>query len=288
MGLQERHGRPAYYRSVRQGGRVRSVYLGIGQQAIDLAERDAAIKRESKRVREASEQAERQAREWFDTVEVITRAALIAAGCHQHKRQWRRKRTPMDSTAPATINTTVAIPMAGSVLERFRAGDKTVTQKEARAMFRDIPGLLKTTGNPARLAIVATIERSCQADDHVLRAATMANVERVIAELAGPKPTPTEMLLAERAAACWLEVNLLEVQHNCTLGAVSADAIRRLDSANRRFLAAVRTLAVVRKLDLPDVRINIDSRQVHLGGKPDVQPSGQGAGAGDLVLGVDR
>jgi hypothetical protein len=36
---------------------------------------------------------ERAVAEWFDGVQAVADAAMLAAGYHKHKGQWRRKRT---------------------------------------------------------------------------------------------------------------------------------------------------------------------------------------------------
>jgi hypothetical protein len=76
-------------------------------------------------------------------------------------------------------------------------------------------------------------------------------------ELAGPNPTPLELVLCERVAACWLDVNIVERMfskvHDGESVAVATFRDKRRDRANRRFLAACRSLAVVRKLLKPMV-----------------------------------
>lgn len=95
MSLQLRRDRPAYYRSVREGGQVRSVYVASGPAAVALAGRDAQAKAEAKARREQDEAQEREIAEWFDAVEAVARAVLIASGYHQHKRgKWRKRRGP--------------------------------------------------------------------------------------------------------------------------------------------------------------------------------------------------
>ncbi len=99
MSLQLRRDRPAYYRSVREGGQVRSVYVASGPAAVALAGRDAQAKAEAKAEakarREQDEAQEREIAEWFDAVEAVARAVLIASGYHQHKRgKWRKRRGP--------------------------------------------------------------------------------------------------------------------------------------------------------------------------------------------------
>ncbi len=78
------------------------------------------------------------------------------------------------------------------------------------------------------------------------------------AELAGPSPSPAEMVLAETAATCWFAFRLHEAQYadsatsedGITL-AQSEHAQRRIDRAHRRLLSTVKTLATVRRLAVP-------------------------------------
>ena len=99
MGWEERRGRLYYYRSVREGKRVRKEYGGggaLGQLAAQLDE----LKRLQRKEEEASwreewDRLQRSAaflQELEEAAEVLTRAYLLASGCHQYKSQWRRKR----------------------------------------------------------------------------------------------------------------------------------------------------------------------------------------------------
>ena len=89
-----------YYRSRREGGRVRTEYLGPAGQAElftyldaeDKEQREAERERE-RAEREAIEREESELAGWFGRVEAIAQAALNAAGYHQHKRgEWRKRR----------------------------------------------------------------------------------------------------------------------------------------------------------------------------------------------------
>ena len=79
-------------------------------------------------------------------------------------------------------------------------------------------------------------------------------MQEVQAELAGPAPSPLESLLAERAALCWGQSYLADV---CALakqragGPEAAQADRRAAVCQARYLAALRQLALVRKLLRP-------------------------------------
>jgi hypothetical protein len=60
--------------------------------AEERAEREA--EREAARVeREEADAEERAVAEWFIGVQAVADAAMVAAGFHKHKGQWRRKRT---------------------------------------------------------------------------------------------------------------------------------------------------------------------------------------------------
>ena len=51
------------------------------------------VTREEARVeREEAAAEERAIAEWFDSVQAVADAAMVAAGFHKHKGQWRRKR----------------------------------------------------------------------------------------------------------------------------------------------------------------------------------------------------
>jgi hypothetical protein len=97
------------------------------------------------------------------------------------------------------------------------------------------------------------------------------------AELLGPEPTPLERLLVERIGVAWLQV------HHADLDAaaarrkdrgetpVSLHAQRRLESAQRRYLQALKQLAVVRThLRPPVTPVQMATR---LGGRGNPAPA---------------
>jgi hypothetical protein len=75
--------------------------------------------------------------------------------------------------------------------------------------------------------------------------------------LAGPDPSYIEVLLAERAAVCWLVAYRAELAGVSTEGlTVHAAECRQkaLTHAHNRLNSALRTLAQVRRLKLPSLR----------------------------------
>jgi hypothetical protein len=100
MGWEKRERGGLYYtRSRKVDGRVVREYFGTGPLAEIVAEGDelerlqkeeeAAYRKEE---RERLEQSAGLLRELEEAAEVLTRAELLASGCHEHKGQWRRRR----------------------------------------------------------------------------------------------------------------------------------------------------------------------------------------------------
>ncbi len=98
--------------------------------------------------------------------------------------------------------------------------------------------------------------------------AVRRKLELLRADLLGPDPTPVERLLVERVAACWLQVQDAELRYAQGQGSLSIRQAdyhqRRMDAANRRYLAALKALAVVRKLAVPVLQVNVARRQVNV------------------------
>src|SRR5512135_2036632 len=100
MGWKQINGRKYYYKSERVGGRIKSTYYGSGELAslVAILDAEAREEREAKRRRQRAERKraeaeERAVAEWFDEVQAVADAAMVAAGFHKHRGQWRRKRT---------------------------------------------------------------------------------------------------------------------------------------------------------------------------------------------------
>ena len=99
MGWEERRGRLYYYRSIREGKRVRKEYVGGGTLGQLLAQLDELerLQREEEEVswREERERLERSAgflQELEEAAQILIRAELLVAGFHKRKGEWRRLR----------------------------------------------------------------------------------------------------------------------------------------------------------------------------------------------------
>jgi len=115
----------------------------------------------------------------------------------------------------------------------------------------------------------STVIEKAAGDNEMIRKAIGMKMARLVAELAGPEPTPIERLLAERAAYCWL---VLWRYESHLAGATDLTSKReeyhqrRIDAAHRRYLSSLRTLSQVRKLALPAVQISVGGNQVNVTG----------------------
>ena len=104
MAWEERERGERYYTKSRKvGGRVVREYVG-GDVVGELAARTDAEERERREAEAAEGRAEVQrveelvapVAELGEVAEALARAHLIAAGCHRHKGEWRRRRERRD------------------------------------------------------------------------------------------------------------------------------------------------------------------------------------------------
>jgi hypothetical protein len=156
-----------------------------------------------------------------------------------------------------------------NMLQRARAGDYS-TLPEVRAIMQVPANIDRMGGNLAR-EVEAAFLRLLTGKNLVTREALHRKLEVLRNELAGPKPTPIEGLLAARAIACWLQVHDADWRYTLCLEnplattAQSEFHQRRMDRAHVRYLSALKTLAQVRKLAVPVLQVNIAQKQVNVG-----------------------
>ena len=100
MTLERRDGNLYYYRSIRDGEKVRKVYVGAGEFARIFAEGDILRRtgRKAQREREKAELERLEAlaapvEELSEAAEVLVRAHLVDAGYHRRKGEYRRVRS---------------------------------------------------------------------------------------------------------------------------------------------------------------------------------------------------
>jgi hypothetical protein len=145
-------------------------------------------------------------------------------------------------------------------------GDQEAKRQLRRAVRESAPEVI------ARCSNIARTYRRLAADtasgrDLLVKEAMVERAERMAHEIAGEKRTPLEVLLSERIASLWVLVETQEAllfatyvrgQEKPVGPAFIIQMCKIQESVNRRYLAAIKTLAQVRKLqaNTPAVQYN--------------------------------
>ena len=139
------------------------------------------------------------------------------------------------------------------LVNRAQQGDETALPELREALDAD-PALWEKAGDLSKVSLFSMVLLVSGKDLH-RRECMLRKVESLRQELAGPEPTPIEKLLVERIISSWLETSYFDVrQDHCNITLAQAGYLsRQRDSSQRRYLAAIKALATLRKL-LPKAR----------------------------------
>jgi hypothetical protein len=164
-----------------------------------------------------------------------------------------------------------AAPKKGSDLlalaDRAQKGDKTALPA-LRELLSD-PALVDVLGGDLARQAQLTLIGKFSGKNLLFKESLTRKLDLMRAELAGTSPTPLERLLVDRVVTCWLHLHHLEMLYagkesmTLTLGTYYQ---RCLSAAQKRYLSAIKTLALVRKLALPVLQVNIARKQVNMAG----------------------
>jgi hypothetical protein len=150
--------------------------------------------------------------------------------------------------------------------DRAQNGDKTALPA-LREVLKDPASVDLLGGDLARQVQVSLLERFGK--NLLFKESVKRKLELLRSELAGPNPVPLERLLVERVVTCWLVLHHLELLYagkESMSVEVGTYYQRCLSSAQKRYLTAIKTLAVVRKLAVPVLQVNIAKKQVNVAG----------------------
>jgi hypothetical protein len=153
------------------------------------------------------------------------------------------------------------------LIERAQRGDE-----KTLPMLREIlkePHMVESCGNLARHAENGLI-RKFTGKDLAVKEGLFRKLHSLKAELSGTSPSPLERLLVERIALCWLHLHHLEAiyAHKDSMALDLGIYYQKcIDRAHKRYLSAIKTLAVIRKLALPVLQVNIAKKQVNVAGQ---------------------
>jgi len=153
-------------------------------------------------------------------------------------------------------------------LKRARSGDEA-TLPAVRKLLENPAMVEQFGGDLARQAELSFVE-AVAGKNLPWKEALARKLELMRAELAGPDPTPLERLLVERVVACWLQVQDADIRY--AQGQKERTIVqgdyqqRRMDHAHKRYLSAIKALALVRKVALPVLQVNIAKKQINVAG----------------------
>jgi len=163
--------------------------------------------------------------------------------------------------------------------KKAEAGDKRA-RKELRARVRSSSEEVIGRASDVGRKMGQTLAHTASGGDPLTEEALYAKLDLMRAQIAGEDPTPLEVLLTERVVSLWMLTTVLEALIATQYRRVVDDPSERLspsyvlqqsrilESATRRYLAAVRELARVRKLLAGVPAATGSSRQGARGGVP--------------------
>jgi hypothetical protein len=156
-----------------------------------------------------------------------------------------------------------------ALLPAANAGDAAALA-ELREVLDATPQLWKEVGDLGRQAEVALVRVAVGANP-IAKDAIVRKLDAIRQEVAGSNPSPLERLLADRVAISWLSLTVAEGTYHQALerGLSQVNDTfhqQRVERAQRRYLAAIKALAQVRKLGVPAVQVNIGEKQVNVAG----------------------
>jgi hypothetical protein len=161
------------------------------------------------------------------------------------------------------------------LVQRAEQGDEAVLP-ELRVALDANPWVWERYGDLAQQSQAAWLQLIA-GPNLLLHESTRRKAEQLRAELAGPAASPLERLLVERVVSTWFQVHYSDAAYAQQKGSTPAQhtaALRRQNSAQQRFVLAVKALATVRKLLRPGLSpVDLALRPV-----PE-RPAGRRAGA---------
>lgn len=151
------------------------------------------------------------------------------------------------------------------LIERAGKGDQSAC--EALYALMDEEGT--AAGFIASLTSTARQVRDAEHDQLIVREAFRRKQTQMRDELGFQTGTPLERLLIERIVMCWNHVHHAEVRQaqaykKGTSLAAGTYYDKCVDRAQKRYLAGIQSLALVRRLQIPAVQVNIGEKQINV------------------------
>jgi hypothetical protein len=157
--------------------------------------------------------------------------------------------------------------------DKAEGGEDGARLELRRRLREETPEVVAGCSDSARSYRRLLAERA-SGGNPLRKEAISERADRMALELAGENPTPLEVLLSQRVASLWVLVELQEAllaawyyKAKATSPTFVLQMARLQESAHRRYLAAIKTLAQVQKLQgLSRVQVNIGGNQLNVSG----------------------
>ncbi|WP_439623990.1 hypothetical protein [Gemmata sp.] len=179
----------------------------------------------------------------------------------------------MPDTAPKKSPATVANPTGwdrpvseiNATIRKAESGNAAALDEVKLLLAR--PGTADLFGGNVAREAVRKLVTTYAGKNPAVRESILRKLEELRAEVSGPNPSPLEKLLVERVVATWLHLHHLEAVYagkesmSLPLGAYYQKSI---SAAQKRYIAAIKGLAEVRKLAIPVLQVNIAKKQLNV------------------------
>jgi hypothetical protein len=179
-------------------------------------------------------------------------------------------------TLELPLETSARIQALQELSKEAEGGDKKARRKLRRALRESSPVVVARCSDSARTCR-SMIARTAGGGDPLIEDALMTRAEMMRLEIAGENPTPLELLLAEKIVTLYLLSELHESLNTAQLYretpkharvpiTYTLQMVKWQESVSRRYLAAIRELARVRKLQAGTAVLRVDRRGSVLAG----------------------
>jgi hypothetical protein len=182
---------------------------------------------------------------------------------------------------PVAVST--ATESIQQLLKRAQENDVSCLP-ELRTLLHEKPELWHEIGDVCAHATRSTL-RLYSGTNLLLQEAVFKKLAQLKTDLGGPSPSTVEKLIIDRIAVSWLQVHQLDFQAAADvvsqISPAGVWAQKKIDSAHKRYLLAIKQLVTVRKLlrpDLPAIQIGeflsgAGAYRITLAGKSASDPS---------------
>jgi hypothetical protein len=163
-----------------------------------------------------------------------------------------------------------------ALTDKAQKGDRSVLPA-IRELLKD-PVYVDALGGQLAIQVEQALLRKFSGNNLLLQESVTRKLDLMRTELGGPTPTALERLLVDRIVTCWLHLHHLEVVYaNKDSMALELGAYYQhsLSAAHKRYLAAIKALAAVRKLAVPVLQVNIARKQVNVAGARPIAETGE-------------